>query len=129
MRKQQGRQKASHDLHAKAREFTPGTEVYVQNFGSGSSWLAEVVLEKRSPSSYLVKLTDGRRFRRHVDHLRIRLAKDVPSPPWDTSPWPEVATTEDSPSAPPDQPVAPPSLHRSSRVSRAPDRYGMTLSH
>ena len=75
-----------------------------------------------------MKLTDGQRFRRHVDHLRIHLAKDVPSPPLDTSPWPKVATTEDSPSVPPDQVVAPPSLRRSTRVSRVPDRYGVTLA-
>ena len=82
---QQARQKASHDLHAKAREFTPDTKVYVRNFGSGPPWLAREVLEKRSPSSCLVKLTDGRCFRRHVDHLRIHLAEDVPLPTLDTS--------------------------------------------
>ena len=51
--------------------------------------------------------------------------------PLDTLPWPEVATTEGSPSVPtsPDQQVSPPSLRRSSRVSRVPDHYGVTISH
>ena len=58
VRNQQARQKASHDLHAKAREFMPDTKVYVQNFGSGPPWLAGEVLEKRSPKFILGEI-DG----------------------------------------------------------------------
>ena len=132
VRSQQERQKVTHDLHSKAREFTPGTEVYVQNFGSGSPWLAGMVLERWSPISYLVKLSDGRCFRRHVDHLRLRLAKATPTQEWDTQPWFEGSLTEGSlpaSNSARQSPEAPPPLCPSSRVSHPPDRYGVTVSH
>ena len=55
----------NHDAHSKAREFSLGTKIYYgQNFGAGSQWLSGEVLEKKGPLSYLVKLSDGRLFRR-----------------------------------------------------------------
>lgn len=121
-------------MYSKAIEFTPGTEVYVQNFGLGSPWLAGMVLERRGPISYLVKLSDGRCFRRHVDHLRLRLAEATPTQEWDTQPWFEGSLTEARGSLPASNsarqsPEIPPPLRRSSRVSHPPDRYGVTVSH
>ena len=52
VRTQQERQKTGHDVHCKAGDFSPGTKIYVQNFGSGSQWLSGVVLKKRGPLSY-----------------------------------------------------------------------------
>ena len=35
-------------------------------------WLAGVVTDKHGPLTYLITLDDGRIFRRHLDHIRLR---------------------------------------------------------
>ena len=35
-------------------------------------WLAEVVTDKHGPLTYLITLDDGRIFRRHLEHIRLR---------------------------------------------------------
>lgn len=52
----------------------PDDCVYVRNFSSNSNqkWLPGIILKQRGPVSYVVKLTDGRMFRRHQDHVRLR---------------------------------------------------------
>ena len=73
MRKQE-KQKEGHDQHAQERQLKPGNNVYVRNFSSNSSqkWLPGVIMTQRGPLSYVVELTDGRVFRRHQDHVRLR---------------------------------------------------------
>ena len=133
VRAQQARQKTYHNAHSKAREFSPGTKIYVQNFGAGSQWLSGEVLEKRGPLSYLVKLSDGRLFRRHVDHMRIRTTEDEVSLELDPSPWLDVMVPLTDPSAAsptaPVQPTTPLPPRRSSRQSHPPERYGVPVSH
>ena len=127
---QQEKQKSTYDLHSKPREFAPGTKIFLQNFGSGPSWLAGKVLQRRGPLLYLVRLEDGWYFRRHVDHLRIRTSPSGyrsttgvdTSLPWpDVAPYPELNSDSSHP-----QPAVPP-LRRSCRQSRPPERYGVVV--
>lgn len=76
--RKQEKQKEGHDLHARERQLKPGDNVYVKNFRSSSNqqWLPGVILTQSGPVSYVVKLIDGRVFRRHQDHVRLRHDKD-----------------------------------------------------
>ena len=128
---QQENQKSVHDQCTKQSEFAVGVQIFMRNFGPGNSWLSGKVVQQRGPLSYLVKFEDGRYFRHHLDHLRIRtgpgstLASETSS----YLPWPDV-TTPNSCHQPtvPTQPTPPP-LRHSSRPSNPPDRYGIAISH
>ena len=85
------------------------------------------------PLSFRIKLSDGRRVRRHVDHVRVRCpeskqqehqaADDFLVGPELTEPRRELQPRENDPQ--PDAPVelpAPVSVRRSTRVRRQPDR-------
>ena len=65
-------QQLNHDVHSKDREFQIDDAVFVENFGQGSKWLARIIDEVRGPLTYMVKLSDGRLVKRHVDHIRNR---------------------------------------------------------
>ena len=83
------------------------------------------VVNFRGPVSYIVKLSDGRHIKRHVDHLRKTevTATDhevaVPELVDDCIPIqpPAQTTTTAQPSD-----TVPPTLRRSTRVRTAPDR-------
>ena len=61
-------QKLNHDNTANVRSFRIDAPVLVKNFNStGKKWLRGHIIKSLS---YLIKLSDGRIFRRHVDHLR-----------------------------------------------------------
>ncbi|KAL7874785.1 hypothetical protein SRHO_G00057550 [Serrasalmus rhombeus] len=72
--RKQEKPKERHDLHARERLLKPGDNVYVKNFCSNSKqqWLPGVILTQNGPVSYIIKLTDGRVFRRHQDHVQRR---------------------------------------------------------
>ena len=53
--------------------------MFVKNFGNGSAWLPGEIKEIRGPVLYTVMLNDGRSFKRHVDHIRVRTVT-VPDP-------------------------------------------------
>ena len=64
-------QKCYHDSRSKPRHFYVGDNVYTKNFSNyGDYWLEGVIVKVCGPVSYMVKLTDGRIIRRHLDHLR-----------------------------------------------------------
>ena len=65
-------QKADHDHHTRARQFSVGDAVFVKNFRPGPDWLPANIIAKLGPLSYLVDTTDGQLWRRHVDHLKSR---------------------------------------------------------
>ena len=73
LRKQE-KQKEGHDKQAKERQLKPGDNVYIRNFSNNPTqkWLPGAVLTQRGPLSFVVELTDGRVFRRHHDHIRLR---------------------------------------------------------
>ena len=130
VRSQQENQKSVHDQHSKQREFAVGVQIFMRNFGPGNSWLPGKVVQQRGPLSYLVKLEDGRYFRRHLDHLRIRTCSGSTMASETSSylPWPEVTTPDSHQPTVPMQPTPPP-LRRSSRPSNPPDRYGIAIPH
>jgi len=64
-----------YDVHCKDRQFCTGDSVFVKNFGRGLEWLPGVVDLIKGPVTYVVKLTDGRVVKRHVDHIRIRTSE------------------------------------------------------
>ena len=75
VRKKQAQQKATHDQHAKFRDFSVGDLVYVKNFRPRPEWLPAMVVAKLGPLSYLVENSDHQSWRRHIDHLKSRSVK------------------------------------------------------
>ena len=47
-----------------------GTKLLLRNISAGPEWIVGTIVNSRGPVSYIIKLTDGRHVRRHVDHLR-----------------------------------------------------------
>ena len=61
----------SHDTSSSTRTFLVTDLVLIKNFNNtGPKWLQGHIIQPVGPLSYLVKLTDGRIFRRHIDHLQ-----------------------------------------------------------
>lgn len=82
--------------------------------------------------SYEIELSDGTKVRRHIDHIHSRLTTQDPSncasTPDHPSDWiaiSDIPLSDNIPVPDPDPPPEqPPLLHRSSRASHPPDRYG-----
>ena len=73
IRHKQTQQKDSHDLGTKDRPFNIDDPVFGRNFAStGHKWLPGIIIEKKGPVTCHIPLSDGRVFRRHVDHIRKR---------------------------------------------------------
>ena len=66
----QAKQKATHDVHLKFREFYPGDRVLVKDLRKEDTWWPGLVAEQNGPRSYVVVLNDGRVWKRHIDHVR-----------------------------------------------------------
>ena len=47
-----------------------GQSVMARNFGSGSNWVLGVIVRQLGPVTYLVDVSEGRVWKRHVDHLK-----------------------------------------------------------
>ncbi|XP_046373937.2 uncharacterized protein K02A2.6-like [Haliotis rufescens] len=62
----------------KCRAFQVNDSVWVKNFASGPKWISGQVDSVTGPLSYIIKLTDGRLVRRHVDHVRRRMSLSSP---------------------------------------------------
>ena len=73
-------QKANHDKGAKLRTFQVDDQVYIKNFARGAVWVPGVITAPNGPLSYLVKLHDGRIWKRYVDHVRSRWQDDQTMP-------------------------------------------------
>ena len=76
----QARQQRAHDSHSRARAFQVGDRVYVRNFSGSRVWTEGTILDKTGPVSFRVRLLDGRIWKRHIDHVRIRYPEDVIDP-------------------------------------------------
>ena len=47
----------------------------ILNFAKNSKqkkWLDGCIVNKYSPLTYIIELIDGRLFKRHIDHIRLR---------------------------------------------------------
>ena len=42
----------------------------VRNCGSGANWIAGVIVRQELPVTYVVEVSDGRLWKRHVDHVK-----------------------------------------------------------
>ena len=73
VKKEQGRQAASHNVHAREKHFGVGDRVYVQKFSRmiTREWVPAVVISVSSPVSYTCFSQLGER-RYHVDQIRSR---------------------------------------------------------
>ena len=125
VRHRQENQKSNHDYHAKERDISPGCTVYAKNFGRGKPWLSGVVEEEKGPVSFMIKLSDGRKVKRHVDHLRIRESSELApvddnSPPVD-SPFTDVTNEQVRARTPL---PTPPQQRHSTRRRRPTRHYG-----
>ena len=108
------------------REFVVKSKVWAKVFdNSKTPWLPGVVQRSCGPKSYLVELLDGRVIRRHVDHLRERVADMTETVSDEDDDWLYNSATPVQDSAEVTrQPHLPPQSRRSSRMVRPPDRYG-----
>ena len=129
VRMKQLQQKSAHDLHSKDRQFQVDDPVFVRNFTStGPTWLPGTITEARGELTFHVEMGDGRVFRRHINHMRLRTCSttnqhtevtesdDILPPPTTAA----DSTTMDQDQAPiANEPDAP---RRSSRVRNPPER-------
>ena len=132
LRKQE-KQKENHDVRSKERTFQVGDFVFICDFPDRKHWLSGKIISTKGPCSYLVKLEDGRIVRRHVDHIRACTSNSC-TPPTDVS-APLNGSDDDLadisiPTPPLHEDLSPvlveapqPTLRRSTRISRPPDRY------
>ncbi|XP_015277400.1 PREDICTED: uncharacterized protein K02A2.6-like [Gekko japonicus] len=64
------------DPHTNMRTFQAGDNVFARNYAAGHPWAPGVIGECIGTQMYLVLISDGRRWRRHVDQLRRCWVKD-----------------------------------------------------
>ena len=65
----QALQKRRHDQHCHLREFHIGQRVLVRNIRPGPRWVFGTIVKRTGPLSYVVQVSEGMLWRRHVDHL------------------------------------------------------------
>ena len=101
----QAQQKEQHDAHACERKLGIGQAVMACAFSSSTHWLPGVVTRQIGPLTYLIQLTDGTVWRRHIDQLQAR--GDVPESLTEQEPELSEREEEDSLTTPETQPAAP----------------------
>ena len=67
----QNKMKEGHDQHAKMRVFEVGKSVVVRNFRGGEKWVPGVIVQQLGPLTYLIDVSQGRVWKRHVDHMKV----------------------------------------------------------
>ena len=91
----QAEQKKGHDHHTRRREFFIGQRVLVRNLRDGPHWLQGTIIERKGPLSYLVQLTSGAVWRRHIDHILESVDSPQEEP---VTPEPVISVPEELPS-------------------------------
>ena len=66
----QARQKLQHDRHAWKRDLFIGQRVMARNFRPGTVWVPGTITERTGPVSYLIQVSTGQLWKRHIDHIR-----------------------------------------------------------
>ncbi len=64
--------KQRHDTHAAARTFMTGDSAWALHFQGKPKWMPTVIENQLGPLTFTVRLSDGRLWKRHQDHLRER---------------------------------------------------------
>ena len=72
----QAHQKNQHDLHSRYRVIAVGQRVFVRNLQSKLPWLPGRVIQTLGPVSVLIKLEDGRVWKRHIDHVKVASSEE-----------------------------------------------------
>ena len=67
----QAGQKRQHDQNIHPRSFAVDDAVLIKNPKQKIPWLPGVIVKQLGPLTYLIKLDDGRLWKRHVDHLKL----------------------------------------------------------
>ena len=70
VQQKQAVQKKHHDRCTHLRELDVGQPVLVKNCQPGSDWIRGVVKLQLGPLAYQIELSDGRMWKRHVDHIK-----------------------------------------------------------
>ena len=70
VRSKQADQKAYHDVHSRARQFSVGQSVMVRNFRDGPHWVPGIIVKILRPLSYDIRVRGGQTWKRHLDHIR-----------------------------------------------------------
>ena len=65
----------------------------VRNFRARAAWIPGVIAQQLGPVTYLVNVSEGRHWKRHVDHIKNLQARPTENEFQHQSP-PEVETTE-----------------------------------
>ena len=66
----QSKQKDRHDLHARPRCFSVGQSVMARNFRAGAAWVPGVIVQQLGPLTYLIEVSEGRLWKRHIDQVK-----------------------------------------------------------
>ena len=72
---EQAQQAGIHHAHAKFWVLSVGDSAFVKKFTPGATvdWLARVISGVTGTLSFQITLSDGRRVRSHIDHIRRRV--------------------------------------------------------
>ena len=95
VRQRQWKQKTQHDQHARLRMFQEGQSVMARNFRAGDPWIPGVIVRQLGPLTFLVDVSDGRFWKRHIDHLKNRLPHPIEN---ETHPVPSAGFHHEEPS-------------------------------
>ena len=63
--------KQRHDTHAAERAFMTGDSAWALNFQGKPKWMPTVIESQLGPLTFTVRLSDGRLWKRHQDHLYL----------------------------------------------------------
>ena len=129
--RRQAKQKERHDQHARMRSFYVGQSVMVCNFGSGNNCISGVIVHQLGPVTYLVNVSDGRVWKRHVDHLK-ELVSTCDLPASDSDFDMDIPSTSTPDHTPPEEPEDSPSTGNSGQSEsgesvNSPSMPGTTL--
>ena len=130
----QADQIVNHNQHSKLRSFQKGQQVMVRDFHSDTPmWIPGTILTKTGTLSYVVQVSSGLKWNRHVDHLREYNAttpitteptNNTESEDVDLVPLPETdQNNADTPTNTPSDPLLNQSRRYPNRKLIQPDRY------
>ena len=66
----QAQQKTNHDRHSRTRHLSVGESVLVRDFVHHPKWKEGKIASQLGPLTYLIILEDGRKWKRHIDHVK-----------------------------------------------------------
>ena len=115
------KQKVCHDQNSRPQTFEIGDLVFIRNFTRGPPWLPGTVLKTQGPRTFGIKLTDGRVWRRHVNHIRYS-SVDITSPPMSDEFDDCIPVSISQSNTPENSSTSQTNLHRSTRPRHPPDR-------